>query len=690
MGKNNNRGRVKYDFSEYKKAERKRISNKDEWKEKDWRDYLIRLNSKKVHGDYLQLGREALYYLKKYPESAIDFLERIIFRKYNNIPSDLQQVYLEAADYYQKKENFEAAEKLVMKILASNNIQNVIRTKGLLKLIQEKKALSIGEFDEEAIIELEEIAQQDEKNELGTAKPRKFTDFDFFCTYFGEKIPVSGLIPNIFPYVQGKSNDTKDVIENEKDKTETKRIKQYSENLSAKKRLEFFVNNFKISSASFGDGKYKGTVIFELEDSDFFIVESFWREDRDGNKVEDYGKATYILPKDIKLDLLKLSRGELAGKNDDRIISARHTEHYYDNLLKKFNKVKEAMLNGTGFEDLIEEEEIPKQSNEGDVIEEKQRGGVEKEQDEDDKKKEKTTSDTENHKTNKIEQKNYTEKNREFLISVNENIGQIISPEIMEELLKRASYSFEDVYNNKLKEKIMEKLRKANTPEDKIEIEAQKVFIYIRITKSLSEIKASIIRGEKLDNIIDNSILEYQTGLEFLEKHKDNYLTYKELRKAMIAYVEKEKAFVEQEQQDSSNGIDNSTDEKEKVIEDPIAIEVENIVEQYTELLIRLREIETESARLDCALEKAKEEFELLRQETNRAKEAEEKAKLATQEAMNKEEKSNKKIGNINEQLEQLRQEEKELKAMKSKITSVFGGGSERRKKGGVGIDDDE
>ena len=124
---------------------------------------------------------------------------------------------------------------------------------------------------------------------------------------------------------------------------------------------------------------------------------------------------------------------------------------------------------------------------------------------------------TNNKKENK--QKDFTSENKKFLEAINANIGGIMTPEIMEGLLKRASYSFKDVYEDKLRRGILKELKKLGVSKEERNIESQKVFIYIRMVKNLSTVSAGTTNGKNLIELIENSVDEYEEGFEFLENH---------------------------------------------------------------------------------------------------------------------------------------------------------------------------
>ena len=108
-----------------------------------------------------------------------------------------------------------------------------------------------------------------------------------------------------------------------------------------------------------------------------------------------------------------------------------------------------------------------------------------------------------------------------------------MTPEVMEGFLKRVSYSFKDLYDNKLKDIIFAKLDILDMPEERKELEAQKVFIYIRMTKNISMMNSGAINGKKLDDMMEDTICEYEKAYNFIKEHVGDGLEYNELKKLL-------------------------------------------------------------------------------------------------------------------------------------------------------------
>lgn len=142
--------------------------------------------------------------------------------------------------------------------------------------------------------------------------------------------------------------------------------------------------------------------------------------------------------------------------------------------------------------------------------------------------------------------------NRQFIKEFNDMIGGNLSPEIEEGLLKRASYSFRGLYDGLLKEKIYEQLDYRGIPEEEKEIESKKVFVYMRMQKSLSLVSAKKIKGEQLDELLEESVSEYEKAWEFLGQNNDKEIDYKNLKRDMKEYVEREEEMTSLESEPES------------------------------------------------------------------------------------------------------------------------------------------
>lgn len=635
---------------------------------------------------YRKMGEAGSSYLKsRYSDSAIELIEKTFLRKFaeDEIPAGIDKVFLEAARYYSRKGEFERAEELLDKVEESRNVTISLQARYEIDLIKIKKQLEQGAVDIETIEDIKDIVKDDEDHELETSNAGKFSDYDLFRSYFGDRIPVKELTEEIFPPSMKKTPGTR--VPPNPDIPPHPSNNGYNEGLSANNRLKFLVENFPITSGSRGDGNFKGAILFEIEGSDLVIVENFWRQTREGEFVEDYGKATYILPKDQAIDLIKLSRGEIIAKDNPRIVTVRHSsKEYYNNLVERFNaaqnadlqKIKQQTnpLEPTGNE-IVESEDV--QNTDSVEIEPQAKETSEEPIPAADTKKRKNTID-------------FTAENQKFLSSINTNMGNIINPEIMEELLKRASYSFKNLYDKKLKEGIIERLEILEIPEDKRELEAQKVFLYLRMAKNISMINSGAINGDNLDKVLDDSTIEYSEGISFFEKHIGDGLTYKDLKKLMQQYVETGIDPLESTQENENSLLDESqtiqqdtdmtssepSEELDTLVEGDetkeTKIEVLDFATRYMELLEKLEKVNAESERLDQKLAEKEQSHIEKQQATILAKEAEEKARLATIKATEQETQSSQELDEIRAERERIEQEKRDLQEKKKKIDDIL------------------
>lgn len=675
-------------------------------REKDLKNALRRASSEKNSKiKYRKIGECMTRYLKsRFSDNAIALAERTVLNKHDDdgeIPDGFGNAFLEAARYYTRNGNYDRAEELLNQISNSRNVTICLQARYELDLIKIKRQLEQGKIDEETIEDIKDVVRDDEEHELETSKVGEFSDYDFFRSYFGERIPINDLNEEIFPAVMKKPTKPRKPSHPGGDPGDPSNY-SYDEKLSANNRLEFLVENFPIASGSPGDGKFQGAILFEIEGSDLVIVENFWKKTRTGEIVEDYGKATYILPKDQAMDLIKLSRGQLAGKNDPRIVSVRHgSKEYYNNLVERFNAAQSAELqkieqknnpleNAETKSRKTTEEIKEVQDTDNNIVEEindveiNENTIVEKNSEE--------NETTINAKKKESTKRDFYDENREFLSQINTNIGEIITPEIMEGLLKRASYSFRDLYEGRLKDEIIGRLEILEVPEKNREVEAQKAFLYLRMVKNISMINSGAINGENLDKVLDDTTVDYEKGFEFFEKYIGNGLTYKELKRYMKIYVETGIDPLAQPQESQDKDIEDSIidspneevnnaeyiEQEEKSpsndSEETKKMEVLDFVAKYTEMLEKLARIEAESKRLDIQLAEKEQLYSEKQQATIEAKEAEERAKKATIEATEQEEKSRQELEDMRLEREKLEQEKKEIEDKKSTIDSILGG----------------
>lgn len=643
-----------------------------------------------------KLGETYIRFLKysngMYSQSAIKSIEKTVIKKYEGeeIPPELHKLILETAKYYSRVGDYESAMSVLAEIINSRNVTICIQAQYEANMIRLKQDLEQGKLDTSVINDLKKNSKDDEEHVLDTVTRGEVSDYDIFCSYFGDRISIDGLSDEIFPANMQKPTNTKGnsdvVIPGPKPEIPT--TSSYIEELSANNRLKFLMENFNIAYARPGEGKFTGDILFEIEGSDVVIVESFWKQGKDGQPpVEDYGKATYILPKDQAMDLIQLSRGEIRARKDPRIGRVEHySKKYYTYLVERFNEVQSAQFEKVqqktnlldNEEQVIEPEEQPN----SDIVE----------------------PQVENPNISPNEQLSDNSRteitNEEFLNMINQNLGGIITPDLMEGLLKRASYSFENLYVNKLKEDIVDRLKFLEVEDELLETEAQKVFLYIRMTKNISMINSGSLNGKNLSDVLDDSVVEYADGMKFFEKHIADGLSYNEMKKAIKQFIETGKDPFEQEEvlQDTSDApsieeettgvtIPSEPSQPEeqteqdlgildallgKKVSKEVGIKTIGICTRFLELIKRNEELEIEAERAKNQLAEKEKQHELRQQATLQAQEQERQARLATQDAMEQEAISSQELLAAQQAKEKIDREHQELREKISQLEDML------------------
>ena len=224
---------------------------------------------------------------------------------------------------------------------------------------QLKKGESIGETKQL----ISEIIKRDTNHILDTEKLSSFEDYDMLKSYFYTVNPIGKSMKEILkeknvlhlahsifpPGVLEKSNNG-----NRENNDAVSNNSSYSTDLSAMKRLEFFLNNFNISNVLVGkenseqaeDGSFYGSILFEMEDSDVVIVEDFF-SGKPGKEKESYAKATYILGKSEAIRMIKSEIGRLqvkqGNKENNAFKTVNHMGEYYKRVIDRYNEVVRAL-----------------------------------------------------------------------------------------------------------------------------------------------------------------------------------------------------------------------------------------------------------------------------------------------------------------------------------------------------------
>ena len=133
-------------------------------REKEFKRALRKASSERdLRLRYRKLGEISSKYLKsRYSDSAIGLIERTILNKVDengDIPEGLEKVFIEAARYYSRNENFDRAEELLLQTSNSRNVTVCLQAKYEAELIKLKRQLEQGTVDETTIEDIKEILQ---------------------------------------------------------------------------------------------------------------------------------------------------------------------------------------------------------------------------------------------------------------------------------------------------------------------------------------------------------------------------------------------------------------------------------------------------------------------------------------------------------------------------------------------------
>ena len=151
---------------------------------------------------------------------------------------------------------------------------------------------------------------------------------------------------------------------------------------------------------------------------------------------------------------------------------------------------------------------------------------------------------TRNRKPEKAEK--FKEINRDFLERLNEQLGGVIGPTMMDKFLNRASYSFEDFINKKLKAIANPFLEDKDLDESQMNKELLKIFIYIRMFSKISMIKNSRIDDENSIELVKEALKNYEKAFEFMQNNKDKNLSYEDMKKNIQNYLENKEVVKEE------------------------------------------------------------------------------------------------------------------------------------------------
>ena len=258
--------------------------------------------------------------------------------------------------------------------------------------------------------------------------------------------------------------------------------------------------------------------------------------------LDEYDSLQYFNYNISKMDMLITTFPLKISEEKDSII--REYMNPYRTDPNELNGIRDRLLWYINTQDRF------KEIREGKMKQEPKTVGI-KENDMQDKKEVKfkkvTTSPTEPNKDitkkrtrNKRPEKaeKFKEINRVFLESLNEQLGGIIGPTMIDKFLNRASYSFEALINGRLKAIATPFFKDKDLDELQMNKELLKIFIYIRMFSKISMINNSRIDDENSIEVVRNAFGNYETAFEFMQKNKDGNLSYDDMQKGITKYIE--------------------------------------------------------------------------------------------------------------------------------------------------------
>lgn len=422
------------------------------------------------------------------------------------IPKQYENMLLEYARYEQDQGNTERALEVLGSIKESENSKTRKKVSRQINLINLSQELSKGDdIDVEVIEKIAEDIEQDVDSR---------TYMELISSVFGKEFPIEKLnLGELEKYISGNRREPSDV-----DVIPVRG--SYPEELQVENRMKFFKEELDIEpTIRFCDkGIFAGSILLELKDTDSILVEKIIDMYADGTyEPNNYGSSTYILPKDKMLDLIKLQTKEkvktqLKGDEIRGIAPIQHRENWKKNIKEAIEQMKDASKAQTTA--------TPEQVQVEDV---------------------ETIEPTKTVAPRKFKSKNrFDVANREFLQDINTSLDGILTNEMIEQLVKRtSSYSFESIYNNRLKQKIFESLELLDIPAEQMDTEARKIFLVMKMTREdMSRLKSKEgskggISEEDLAYLTEQYSCYYDDALVALRTGMAQGLNYKQITDAM-------------------------------------------------------------------------------------------------------------------------------------------------------------
>lgn len=276
-----------------------------------------------------------------------------------DIPIALSDIGIKMAEVYVEEDNLDGAEEALLSTISiierdEERIQKVEKgdsteLEEIRKKVVKIKALKWAKGQGKA----RDIAQKDQEVLKESGIRDAVSEYEMFLAV-SEKLNIEELQGRLLQTKEGKITRKPSQEHPPKEKKES----ELPEYLLPVNRLKFFMKEFPNVEVRQGGGRFKEYCVIEIPGLDSVIVERFFKYDRNGGVSIAQGQdATYIVPKELVLDLLELSKTELKEFKsvDPRIKSLNHKKgtigqiaedtdeilydsiNYYRNFKNKFN-----------------------------------------------------------------------------------------------------------------------------------------------------------------------------------------------------------------------------------------------------------------------------------------------------------------------------------------------------------------
>ena len=291
-------------------------------------------------------------------EEVLTNLVKYFVKKQKSIQVPVSHYILDLATIQESKGKYADAKKTLELIVGENDekykqlvedqkdnmkVKNILRNTNLAKAEYRYHIIKY-KLGEQSFIEtlniLNEICDNVDLNQevLGV----RLSAFELFKRECAEMVDFERLELDIFPQLDS-------LVRGGEGNGQTSDETVYTKDLLPSNRLKFIKENFKVKKIYMGKEEFTGYLLFDLEDADLIIAEKFWDENKDGSIKVATENATYILPEEESIELIKKSRLEITrlSKENHRIQKANHyskpedsnfSSTYYTNLKKKFNE----------------------------------------------------------------------------------------------------------------------------------------------------------------------------------------------------------------------------------------------------------------------------------------------------------------------------------------------------------------